>query len=179
MRPKGARSAKRHRGKRALCAVCLGSPFPVVFLTPNQNTPCFLGVKTKPEPGGLRKHTPASFYPGALFRGARGFSHGPGTYLFRFSVSRAHGVFRHQDPVSVRSRSLVVGATGRTTSAPARISNPGFGRGYECRYCRLPCSSYDKSSGIDSACFDSSPLYCCSSAHLNQVEFWGLPPKKP
>ena len=92
-------------------------------------------------------------------------------------MSRAHGVFRHQDSVSVRSRSLVVGATGRTTSAPARISDPGFGRWYECRHCRLPRSGYDKSSGIDSACFDSSPLYCCSSAHLNQVEFWGLPPK--
>ena len=78
------------------------------FLTPNQNTPCFLGVKTKPEPGGLRKPTPAPFYPGALFGGARGFSHGPETYLFRFSVSRAHGIPGNRIlSVSVRDRWLL------------------------------------------------------------------------
>ena len=76
-----------------------------------------MGVKTKPEPGGLRKPTPASFYTGALFGGARGFSHGPEAYLFRFSVSRAHGISEGRIlSVSVRDRWLF----GQPAEPPAR-----------------------------------------------------------
>ena len=115
--------------------------------------------------------------PAPYLGGRAVFSHGHETYLFRFSVSRAHGIPGNRIlSVSVRDRWLFgqpAEPPARRPVFPIRDLGGGTSAGIADRRARVTT----RAAALEACVSTVHRSPAAAGTHLNQVEFWGLPPK--